>query len=444
MISRSDTIISEPDISADGAGSANPAYRSLWALRRAHPGPLAFLAEEARRGDVADFTIRRQRAALVSHPSAIEHILVTHGQKFSKAPALQRATRLLGGGLLTAEPPVHPERRRVMQPAFHRQRLERYAAIMAARADERIATWTDGATVDMLREMTSVTLAAVGDTLFSTDLRPYERRIRRSVVSGMAVLDPLVSLVAPNRRVRPARRRLLEVVERLVAPRLASGEIGDDLLGMLLAARNETSTLDHLYDDVLTILLAGHDTITTALTWTWMFVDAHPEVDDRLHEEATRVLGDRAATYADASNLVYARAVLAESLRLRPPAWLLARRALESQTIDGHDVPAGTLVLLCPYLVHRDPRFWDDPLAFNPDRWIDPPARERPKLAYFPFGAGRRSCMGESFAWLEGVIVLATIARRWRLRLVDAAPPTELRITMRPIGPVTMAPMSRD
>jgi cytochrome P450 len=330
-----------------------------------------------------------------------------------------------------------------MVPAFHRQRLERYAAIMQTRAAERTGAWREGAVVDMHREMTTITLAAVGDALFSTDLLPHETKIRRSVATAMVILDPLVALVAPARRLRPARERLLAVVESIVEPRLASGDAHDDLLDMLIAAATPESTRAQLYDDVLTILLAGHDTIANALTWTWMFLAQHPEADRRLADEVSIVGGGRTLTVEDIPKLVYTRAVLSEALRLRPPAWLLARRALESHDFGEQTIPSGALVLMCSYLVHRDPRFFPDPLEFQPDRWLDGSSRDRPKLAFFPFGAGRRSCIGESFAWMEGVIVLATLARQWRMQLVDAPRDMDLRITMRPQGPVFMTPAGR-
>jgi cytochrome P450 len=236
---------------------------------------------------------------------------------------------------------------------------------------------------------------------------------------------------------------LLAVVEAIVEPRIESGEVREDLLDMLIAAATPESTRAQLYDDVLTILLAGHDTIANALTWTWMFLAQHPEVDRRLAEEAATVAGDRPLTVEDIPRLVFTRAVLSESLRLRPPAWLLARRALESHDFGEGPVPSGALVLMCAYLVHRDPRFFPDPLAFRPDRWLDGSNVGRPKLAFFPFGAGRRSCIGESFAWMEGVIVLATLARRWRMQFVDGPREMDLRITMRPQGPMFMAPAPR-
>jgi len=259
----------------------------------------------------------------------------------------------------------------------------------------------------------------------------------------MAVLDPLVALVAPLRRVNPARRRLLEVVAELVESRVRDGVVGEDLLGMLILARNETSTTEQLLDDTLTILLAGHDTISTALTWTWLLLDRHPEAAHRLSEEAAGVESETPFTFDDVQKLPYAGAVLSESLRLRPPAWILARRALETHDMLGTTIPEGALVLISPYLVHRDARFFRDPLAFRPERWLGDEMQDRPKMAFIPFGAGRRSCVGEAFAWMEGKIILTTVARQWRLDLTSAPAATDLRITMRPFGPVMMTPSAR-
>ncbi len=400
--------------------------------------PLDYLAELASSGDMVDFSIRGQPAVLVNDPLVIERVLVTEQPKFVKPPALQRATRLLGQGLLTAPEPLHQGRRSLVQPGFHRQRLNGYESIMIARAASLRDTWQSGGHVDISVEMSDLALSIVGETLFTADLTAHAATLRDIVARAIDVFDPIVTLVAPMRRLRPARQRLDAIVDDLIAQRLNAEGEPQDLLHMLLAAE-PADTSEQLHDDVLTLLLAGFDTISNALTWTWMFLADHPDVDEALGEEIVRVLGPRAPTVADLSMLLYAKSVFAESLRLRPPAWVIARLAAEPLHLATHEIPAGTLVLMSPYVTQRDPRFFPDPLAFRPARWLA--ASEtipRHRFSYFPFGAGRRSCIGEGFALMEGVLVLATLAPRWRLRTIGRPTDVDARITLRPRGPVLM------
>jgi cytochrome P450/acyl carrier protein len=303
--------------------------------------------------------------------------------------------------------------------------------------------WTHGQAIDLAHEMTSLALAVVGETLFGEDLAPYERRLGRVLATALAAIDPLVALVAPRKRLLPARERLLAIVSEIVARRRCEGREGDDLLGLLIAAADDPSDEAQLHDDVMTMLLAGHDTIANAMTWTWTCLAEHPDADARLAREIDTVLGGRLPTVQDLPQLPYARGVLSEALRLRPPAWILARSAVERAVIGDVTIPEGAVVLMSSYLVHRDARFFPDPLAFRPERWIGNDPRARPRLAYFPFGAGRRSCVGESFAWMEGVLVLSVLAARWRLEIARRAGDVDLRITLRPRGPVAAVPRER-
>ena len=419
------------------------ASSSLWELRRLRRDPFDFLQRLAAEGDVASFRLRNQPCFLVNHPDLIEVVLISSASKFIKAPALQRATRLLGRGLLTSEAPVHARRRRVIQPVFHRQRMEGYAGMMVRRASAMAASWRDGQALDVCEQMSNLTLSIVGDTLFSADLTGYGAELRRIVADAVTSLDPLVSLVAPRRRLRPARLRLEAIVDTLVAQHETRIDGPPDLLDLLIEAAPD-STPDQLHDDAITMLLAGFDTITNALTWTWAFLSEHPEVSAALAMELDRELGGRDPRMEDIPRLVYTRAVLAESLRVRPPAWILARQTIEDVEVGGVRMPAGALVLISSYLMHRDPRFFPSPLTFDPSRWLSDDEQSRPKLSYLPFGAGKRSCVGESFAWMEGVLVLATLAQRWHLRLAGTAvAEIDPRITLRPRGPVPMIPEAR-
>jgi cytochrome P450 len=420
--------------------AANP---SVWELRRLRRSPLAYLQELAVGGDVVAFSIAGQRAFLLNHPAAIEDVLLLHGRKFSKPPALHRARRLLGNGLLTAENPRHAARRRLIQPAFQRHRMDPYGEVMVAHTARLREQWQHDQDIDVGEEMSTLALRIVGATLFGADLTEYAAELRRIVANASASFDPLVALVAPGRRLRPERERLEAIVGELVDRHLQADNPPDNLLGLLLQARGTDQDTVQLYDDAMTLLLAGYDTIANALTWTWTLLAAHPLVDETLARELASVIGTRLPAIADLPQLPYARSVLAESLRLVPPAWIIARRALEAHRFGSTDIPAGSLIAMSPYLVHRDARFFSNPLTFDPDRWMDGSLSTRPKLAYFPFGAGSRSCIGEGFAWMEGVLVLATLAQHWRLRLRNGPVELDARITLRPRGRVLMVPESR-
>ena len=407
--------------------------QTLWSLRRGRSDPLAFLTSLAERGDFVPFSIAGQRAFLLNRPDYVEEVLISHASKFAKGFANQRAKHLLGNGLLTADGPLHSDRRRLIQPAFGRQRLKEYGPVMVAHAVRLRDEWRDGDVVDVPRAMGRLTFGIVGETVIGAVVGPLYEEVRQAVQQATASMDALVTLLAPLRRVRPEQVRLHRVVDRLLA---APSTDAGSLLSLL---RTGTDTKDQIRDDVLTILLAGHDTITNALTWTWLLLAENPEVDARLRQEIAAVLGHNPPTAADVPRLPYARSVLAEALRLYPPAWVLARRSVEPHQLDAGTIPAGALVLVSQYLMHRNARYFDRPLAFEPERWLSEGQAARPKMAYFPFGAGARSCIGEAFGWMEGVLVLVSILQRWRLQPVDACrPDIEARITLRPRHDVLM------
>ena len=438
--------------------------RSLWSLRRrTRSDPLAFLQDLAKApGDVVPFSLAGRPAFLVKHPDLAEAVLVTGHHNFVKGYGLQRAARLLGSGLLTAEGERHRRRRAVVQPAFHRQQLERYGQIMVAHAVQVRDRWREKQTVDVTAEAGALTLAIVGRTLFGSDVESLSVEVRRALKVASDSVDPLISLLAPARRVRPQRERLIEVIDDLIARHQAAGPgspgsiAGENLLSLLLDSLEggpggpggpggSVEITDQSRDDALTILLAGHDTIASALVWTWVLLARHPGVEARMEEEVDAVLGGRSATAADVSALVFTRQVMAESLRLCPPAWVVARAAIEDCGLGGIPVPAGSIVLISPYLLHRDPRFFPNPSVFDPNRWLDDRQAGRPKMAYLPFGAGPRSCIGEGFAWMEGVLLLATFAERWRFRLAESGQSIlpHPKITLRPPPTVSMVLQER-
>jgi cytochrome P450 len=405
-----------------------------WSLRRqGQEDPLSFLQEIAASGsDVVPFSLAGRRAFLVTSPEGIESVFVTQHHKFAKSEGLQRAKRLLGEGLLTSDGARQRQRRRDIQPGFSRSTLESYSAIMATEAAAACAEWKAGDAVDLHSEVARLTLRIMGHIMFGVDLEACAMGVRGAVEQAVTATDPLVSLVAPSRRVREARRRLIAIVDTLVLDVRQSGR--DCLLTRLDDCAGATDSIsEQLRDDAITLLLAGHDTISNALAWTWLLLARAPEIDARMHDEIVRVLQDMPPTASSVSQMPFVRAVFAESLRLWPPAWILARRALEDVRIGDTTIPAGSLVLVSQYVLHRNPKWFPDPLRFDPERWLHGKAEARPRRSFVPFGAGPRSCIGEGFAWMEGVLVLATIAKDWRIRDSSDGPlRPNVRITMRP------------
>jgi cytochrome P450 len=407
--------------------------------------PLTFFTNTARTyGDVARFSFGSQAVYLISHPDMIEDVLVTSAKKFRKGIALQRAKRLLGEGLLTSEGQMHLRQRRTIQPLFHRQQVQRFAESMARHAVRWRDAVTDGSTINMTDEMGGLTLAIVGETLFSTNVQSDADEVREAltdavqsfayaVLPGIELIEKLP--IGPFVKVRKARARLDRIILKMIAERRGALADPPDLISMLLAARDpenpgEPGMSDQqIRDEAMTIFLAGHETTANAMSWTFHLLANAAEVEKKLHDEIDRVLNGRAPTVDDVPKLEYTRAVVAESMRLFPPAWTMGRRAVEPHTVGGYAIEPDALVLTSQWVAHRDPRWWNEPLSFQPERWQRD--LKRPKYAYFPFGGGTRICIGESFAWTEAILLLAAIAQRWTFAAVT--PPTpEPRITLRP------------
>jgi cytochrome P450 len=398
--------------------------------------PLAFFSNLARTyGDVVSYRMGGEQMFFVNDPQLVKDILVTHNKSFMKGRGLQRAKRILGEGLLTSEGAIHLRQRRLMQPAFHRDRIAAYGATMVARGDRMRGAWVDGRTLDIAGEMNRLTLSIVGKTLFDADVESQAIEVGDALTGVMDTFwmmmlpfaDVIERLPVPKlRRARMARVRLDAIIYRMIAARRASGRDHGDLLSMLLAAQDEEDgggmTDEQVRDEAMTIFLAGHETTANALTWLWYLVDGAPDVEARLHEEIDRVLQGRLPTLADVPSLPYVERVVTESMRLYPPAWIIGRRALADYQVGAYVVPARSIVIMSPYVLQRDGRFYAGAERFNPDRWTPEFRAELPKFAYFPFGGGPRQCIGESFAWMELILVVATIAQQWRLRLVPGHP----------------------
>ncbi len=425
-----------------------PILGSLIPFRRERPEFLLRLFRE--HGDIAHFKLLGVDAVLLSHPDHIRDLLVTNHRLVVKSRALERAKLMLGEGLLTSEGDFHLRQRRLAQPAFHRKRVASYAQVMADFAARTLARWDtlgDGAVVEMDAEMMRLTLGIVGKTLFDADVEkdaPEVGQAMHTVLNGFfTLLLPFSERwenwpLPPLRRLRAARDQLDAILFRIIQERRASGEDKGDLLSMLLLAQDEEGdgggmSDTQVRDEAMTLFLAGHETTAVALTWTWYLLSQHPEVMRTLQAELDEVLGGRLPTFDDVSRLRYTRMVFAESMRLYPPAWVVGRRALTEYEVGGYTLPAGSMFFASQYVVHRHPDFWPEPERFDPQRWTPEAEAARPKFAYFPFGGGPRLCIGEQFAWMEGILVLATLAQRWHADLLPGHPVAlEPLITLRP------------
>jgi len=408
----------------------------IGSVHRRFSGPLKFFEElKKNHGDAARFTLFNERFILFSDPALVNEVLVTKQHSFRKGRALEGARDFLGNSLLVSEGEEHTRQRRLIQPAFHRGRIAGYAQVMAEKARQ----WTDsrraGEEIDLAVEMNRLTLSVVAETLFGSELEGEAHVIGESLTN---VIENFNRMLLPfwrvlsripterNRRLRAGQKRLDETIYRVISQRRKDGRDHGDLLSMLLAAEDAENPQKRLTDvevrdQAMTLFLAGHETTANALAWTWHLLSRHEEARAKMKEEINAVLGaDRLPGLDDVAKLPYTTAVFSESMRLFPPVWVVGRRALEGVTIGDYEVPRRTIVITSQYLIHHDERFWPDASAFLPGRWLDEAAQAaRPKFAYFPFGGGARGCIGEGFAWTEGVILLAVMARRWKFEAVQ-------------------------
>ena len=449
-----------------GPRSAIPG-RLMWQFRRS---PLEFLSRMHRDfGDVVTWPVGSWQYVLLTDPDHVRQVLVSESHRFTKGPALQRAKIALGEGLLTSEGDHHKRQRRLSQPAFHAKRVEAYAPAMIAHTQRVASQWTDGQTLDMHEHMMELTLSIVAAALFGAEIDAHKVHVigdamTRSVRMFTRALLPWGPLLArlplpSNYRYLAGRRVLEETIQQMIDRRRNStesrDEARDDFLSILLRARDVEGDQggmsdQQLRDEAITIFMAGHETTANALTFAWMLLSENPDVEQKLHEEIDRVLGSgsrsRTPTLDDLDHLPYTRAVMAEAMRLYPPAWIIGRRCIKPLPLGPYTIPEGAVVLLSQWVTHRDPRWWPDPHRFLPDRWLDEPAqRPRPRWTYFPFGGGPRQCIGEPMAWLEGLLILPTIARHWRFRRTTDTPvDLEPTITLRPRAGLPMTVTRRE
>jgi cytochrome P450 len=399
--------------------------------------PLGLLLACARQGDAVSFRLGLSRVMLFSHPRLIEEVLVAHAQDFRKSAGTRRLRSLLGDGLLTSDGETWRRQRRLAQPAFHRARIEGYARCMVEQAVSMLESWRDGDVRDLHQEMTELTLRIACAALFGADVSAGLPAVRaanlvltehfQSRLSSLLFLLPDTFPTPANRRYQAAVRALDSIVYGIIAERRRNGVDHGDLLSMLLAARdNEPSPGSQAWlsdvevrDALMTFLLAGHETTALTLAWATYLLDQNPAAAERLRHELGRELDGRTPGLLDLPRLPYLDAVVSETLRLYPPAYLTGREALRDVTIGGYPIRRGTTVLISQYVVQRDPRWFDQPDSFVPERWLDGRlARGLPRFAYFPFGGGQRQCIGTTFAQVEANLLLAILAQQVRLRLL--------------------------
>lgn len=409
--------------------------------------PLQFLcAMRDKHGDIALVKLGPMVVTLISHPDLVEDILVTRNKLWQKDRYLQMLRPLLGDGLLSSEGDFWRRQRRLAQPAFHRDRIASYGEIMVEHAAGLASKWQDGEVRDVHVDMMHLTLEIVAQTLFGANVGDHADDVGVALHSVLAVVADPLELFLPilKRLPTPQRRRFDRAIEKLdaiiygvIEKRRASEAVeSNDLLSMLLHARDDDGgrmSNKQLRDECMTLFLAGHETTALNLSWTWLLLSQHPEVDAKLARELKDVLGDRPATFADLPNLRYTGHVIAESLRMYPPAWSMGREAREDVDVGGFRVPKGGQVWFCPWAIHRDPRWFDDPDTFRPERWEGDFAKTLHRYAYFPFGGGPRFCIGQSFAQMEAVLLLATLARTFKVDVLPKPRATpEPSVTLRP------------
>jgi cytochrome P450 len=406
-------------------------------------------------GAITRFRLLWNDFYLFDDPDAIRDVLVTHARDFTKSRGAESLKRLLGEGLLTSEEPLHMRQRRLVQPAFHRERIAGYAATMIAESQTAACALIDGATIDIMRTMMSLTLSITAKTLFGSDVTAQTATIYEALTTAIELVPTTLGPLGPikerlplpsNFRFRRARATLDRVIYAMIAARRDAPSDRGDLLSILLLARDDEAhgmNDAQVRDEAMTIFIAGHETTALALTWAWYLLSQNASAERRLHDEIDAVLGARTATLDDAARLPFATAVIKEALRLYPPAWILGRRALRDVALDEFTIRRGSVVFASPYVTQRNPRWFPDPQAFRPERWET--IGDLPRFAYFPFGGGARICIGESFAWTEAVLALATLAQRWRFTLEPGSPVELLPlVTIRPREPILMRVCARE
>jgi cytochrome P450 len=422
-------------------------------LPMASPDPLGLFSEWAHQyGDIFHYRVFNRHVYFVNHPDLIKEVLINQASNFIKGDAVRANRRIFGHGLLANEGASWLRQRRLIQPAFHRKHIEAYANIMVQYTQRMLAGWHDGEARDIHQNMMQLTLEIVSMALFSVEIAPEKDRVALALDDlmelsiGLRMLLPAPFRRFPtkkNRRYEAAIRSLDDIVYGLIRERQANpgasskhGFHSEDLLGTLLQVRYEDGSAmaaEQLRDEVMTLLLAGHETTAVSLSWIWLLLSQHPEAEQKLWSELDQVLNGRSPTMRDLAALPYTERVVKEAMRLYPPAWAIVRNAIEDCDIGGYRIPAKSPVIMSQWVMHHDRRFYDQPHSFLPDRWLDERLKTAPRFSYFPFGGGPRMCIGASFATTEAALVLATIAQQYQIRVTSTEPILRTpSITLRP------------
>ena len=435
--------MSEARKNSSPPGPGGSTFAFLFGDRRRDP--LAFFTKLARDyGDVSQLKLFDFRTLFINHPDDIEDMLVNKARKFEKGRVLKANMRLFGEGLLTSEGDFWLRQRRLVQPAFHRGRVAAYGTTMVEYAERAMRGWKHGEVRDIHEDMMEITLQIVGKTLFNAELtrdakevgETMEVLLKLAADFGKTILIPLWVPTPRNLRARMGIRRIEKIIGRIIAQKRAEASDTGDLLSMLLAVRDEDGsrmTDKQLRDETITLFLAGHETTANALSWTIWLLAQNPAAEKKFFDELAGVLNGRAPNVEDMPKLTYAANILTESMRLYPPAWGMARLVKEEVEVAGYKLVPGNGVACAQWVVHRDARWFDEPERFLPERWEGDLAKRLPRFAYFPFGGGPRQCIGNSFALMEATLILATIAQKFRFKLVEGHPVKPLAsITLRP------------
>lgn len=415
-------------------------------MREFNQDSLGFIQACTKYGDVVRCRFLYVHAYFLFNPLDIESLLTTQAKSFRKAESLRSPFfhRLVGNGLVTSEGDFWRRQRRLAQPAFHRQRIGSYGEVMVDYTERAITKWRQGEQRDVARDMTRLTLEIVVKTLFNSDVSSDADHVGRMLSEIVKPFASQATLkwILDNRLPTPGHRKYFKAVSeidrivfRIISERRASGHDEGDLLSMLLQAQDEDGSQmndGQLRDEVMTLFLAGHETTALALTWSWYLLASNPEAESKFHAELDRVLAGRLPAVSDLPHLKYTEMIAKEAMRLYPPAYAVGREAVEDCEIGGYRVPRGTQLFAFQWVTHRDPRFYEDPDRFYPDRWAEDSPERQAKYAYFPFGGGPRQCIGNYFAMMEVVLLLATIGRRFRFALapdhkVEVLPVLSLR-----------------
>ena len=408
-----------------------PGPRNPWlAYAALYRDPLGYLTRAARKhGDIVHIKIGRKSDFLLNHPDLVRAALLDHENL--RRCVHRPLRRVLGKGLLTCRGERHKKQRALLQPMFTRERIVALGDVMVGEIKRRTDRWREGATLDMAPEMLELAISIAGKALFDVDFSSKAAGLRDALVTvlqatrfnNLAVASKqFEKLSLPiHRRFARAAEKLETEIRAIIAERQKGASEGPDLLSIMVRLQKQSRkglTEQKIRDQILTFLMVGHETTATALMWTWYLLSENPEVATKLYSEVDHVLGDRLPSGQDCDRLPYTRMVFAESMRLYPPVWLLTRRAVRDVKINGFVIRSGSYVHLSPFVMHRDPRYFPEPERFDPERWTPEAVAARPKFSYFPFGGGSLQCIGEGFGWMQGVLTIATLARRWQMRLV--------------------------